>query len=58
MHRVIDYIRSLFCKHEYELLYHGYVYYDSIGLEHSKPTYYQWVYVCKKCKHKKKITTE
>ena len=50
---LIDKIRSWFCKHEWECLMEGApVYWDSYS---TRPSYYKWLYVCKKCKRKKII---
>ena len=59
---LIDKIRSLFCKHEWECLVWGQPVYETIfghpyELRYAKPSYHQWIYVCKKCMKKKKITT-
>ena len=48
---LINYIRSYFYKHEWELLGHNDVYdadYDK------RPIYHQWIYRCKKCGCKKR----
>ena len=48
---LIDRIRSWFCTHEWECLLDKYpVYYEG-----NRPHHYEWLYVCKKCKRKKKI---
>ncbi len=49
---LIDKIRAWFCKHEWECLMSEvpiYIY------SNSYPEYYEWLYVCKKCKKRKKI---
>lgn len=53
MRKIIDYFRTLFCKHEYELLCK-----DTVHDLTDKPIYIKWIYVCKKCKYKKKVTSE
>ena len=44
--------KKLFCKHEFELLEDGDVYYTITGhpleLKYSLPSYHQYVYICKK----------
>ena len=60
MGKLIDAIRSWFCKHEWECLMDGvavYIEFSSVG-PYSRPVYYKWVYVCKKCGRKKVITSE
>lgn len=59
---LIDKIHSCFCKHEWECLVNGQAVYETMfghpyEYKHSAPSYYQWVYVCKKCGRKRKITT-
>ena len=50
---IIDKIRSLFCRHEWECLMERCPVY---GTEFDRtPSYHKWVYVCKKCKRKKTI---
>lgn len=51
---LIDKIRSWFCKHEWECLMEKAPVYDEYYFT-GCPSYYQWVYVCKKCKHSKII---
>jgi len=53
MGKIIDIIRSWFCKHEWECIGH----YDVCEFHPKYPSYHQWVYVCKKCMRTKKITT-
>lgn len=58
MRTLIDYIRSLFCNHEYECIDMSNVYTTYGTYIPKRPSYRQWTYVCKKCGRKKKITTE
>lgn len=51
---LIDKIREWFCEHEYELLCDN----DVWMIHPNYPSYHQWIYVCKKCGRKKKITNE
>ena len=53
MNLLIDEIRSWFCKHEWECLIEKAPVYEDYYIKF--PAYFQWVYVCKKCKHKKII---
>lgn len=49
MRKLINYIRSCFCKHEWELLKDMDVYdtlFDEKGIY---PDYHEWIYRCKKC---------
>lgn len=56
---LIDKIRSWFCKHEWECLIEKQpVYIVGDNGRRDYPQYYQWIYVCKKCGCRKKITTE
>lgn len=56
---LIDKIREWLCDHEWEcLLEKSPVYKDYYNLDNNIPSYYQWVYVCKKCGRKRKITSE
>ena len=43
---LINYIRSCFCKHEWELLGTNNVYGSDFD---KRPLYHQWIYRCKKC---------
>lgn len=45
MRWLINYIRSCFCKHEWELLYDT----DVWEIHPKYPSYHKWVYRCKKC---------
>lgn len=58
MRKIIDYIRSLFCKHDFELLDKGDVYEGYGPYTPPYPSYTKWIYVCKKCGYKKKITSK
>lgn len=50
MRRLINYIRSCFCKHDWECLVSKMPVYDiSIKTSCALPTRYEWVYRCKKC---------
>lgn len=48
MRTLINYIRSCFCKHEWELLQRCDVYEDAL-VDCNMPVYRKWVYRCKKC---------
>ena len=55
MRTLINYIRSCFCKHDWELLANSLVYegdYDKRAVERV------WIYRCKKCGCRNKITTD
>lgn len=55
MKSLINYIRSCFCKHDWELLFNTVVYStDSWGVKEKIPKYYVKVYHCKKCGMEKK----
>ena len=55
MRWLINYIRSCFCKHEWECLESGI---SVWGSENDKyPNYHQWIYRCKKCGCKNRIRT-
>lgn len=46
MRKLIDYIRSCFCKHDWELIHESSVY----NIEFDKyPIGKKWTYKCKKC---------
>lgn len=59
MNWLIDKIQELFCDHEWECLveeqpvYEGY-----FSMKFDTPSYYQWIYFCRKCGRKKKITSK
>ena len=53
---LIDKIRSWFCKHDYNCLVDGCAVYTDYFDKH--PSYYKWVYVCKKCGRKKVVTSK
>ena len=53
---LIDKIRSWFCKHEWECLVDRGAVYNRANQKY--PSYYQWLYVCKKCGKKRRITSE
>lgn len=55
MRKLIDYIRSLFCKHEFELLQEARVYEALHGYTMPYPSYTKWTYMCKKCGYVKKF---
>ena len=46
MRKLIDYIRSCFCKHEWELLSHDIAQYSKYTWETKQE---KWAYRCKKC---------
>lgn len=48
MRWIINYIRSCFCKHEWELLKQANVW-DSCDSYARYPIGTKWVYMCKKC---------
>ena len=53
MRKVIDYIRSCFCKHDWELLGENRIF--ECG---NKPVEIEWIYRCKKCCYFKKYVTK
>lgn len=59
---LIDKIHSWFCKHEFECIVEGQPVYETMFGHPAElrlgPSYHQWIYVCKKCGRKKKITTK
>lgn len=55
MRWLINYIRSCFCKHEWECLQENIAVYAD-GYTH--PIRYIWIYRCKKCGCRNKITTD
>jgi len=60
MRKLVEYFRSVFCKHEYELLDKSEVYAVSdIGRVTNEgiPVYRQWTYMCKKCGYVKIVRT-
>lgn len=50
----INYIRSCFCKHDWELLDVS----EVCGESDKYPKRRQWLYRCKKCGNKNKVTTD
>lgn len=52
MKAIINYIRSCFCKHEYELIKEVRVFESSFD---NHPVGTKWVYRCKKCLHHKVV---
>ena len=48
MRWIINYIRSCFCKHEWELLHENRVW-DGSNLHSTRPIGTNWVYRCKEC---------
>ena len=50
MKRLINYIRSYFCKHDWELIFDTYAY----GTSYEYPLYRMKTYRCKKCGIEKK----
>ena len=52
MRWLINYIRSCFCKHEWECLTIKSVYYNA---DEKLPKYKLWIYRCKKCGMVQKI---
>ena len=55
MRTLINYIRSCFCKHEWECLEDGINIWDYDDSKY--PIAHQWTYRCKKCGCKNKIRT-
>lgn len=52
MRWLIDYFRTCFCKHDFQLLCQNNVY----ATEFSKmPKYVEYTYMCKKCGYVKKV---
>lgn len=54
MGKVLDYIRSLFCKHEWELISKEYVYENSYS---NRPLGERRTYLCEKCMRRKNVKT-
>lgn len=52
---IIDYVRSCFCKHEWECLQEEVKVFSSSS--DKMPSHYEWVYRCKKCCRKKIVRT-
>lgn len=52
MRRIIEYIRSLFCKHEYELISKSKTYENDLA---QRPHTIISTYMCKKCGYVKKV---
>ena len=48
MRWLINYIRSCFCKHEWECLQSGLKVWNNPRID-TYPSHYEWVYRCKKC---------
>lgn len=55
MRRLINYIRSCFCKHDWECIAKNIARYES---EKQIPYERIWIYRCKKCGCRNKITTK
>jgi hypothetical protein len=55
MRTLINYIRSCFCKHEWECLLDASPAYVE---GHQRPRRYIWLYRCKKCGLKNKVTSD
>ena len=53
MWKIIDYIRSCFCKHDWELVRDAIVYDNTFEVSHGLPKGHKYVYICKKCKRMK-----
>lgn len=52
---LIDKIQELFCDHEWECLVERQPVYESyFNLKCDTPSYYQWIYFCKKCGRKRR----
>lgn len=55
MRKLINYIKSCFCDHDWELLSNDQVYKEHYNYNEPRyPIGYQWVYRCKKCGYFKK----
>lgn len=54
MRWLINYLRSLWCKHDWELLDKAAVFDGDSPSYHNRPIYRQYVYRCKKCGYAKK----
>lgn len=52
MRWLINYIRTCFCKHDFQLLDKSNVYFSSLD---KRPMYTQFTYMCKKCGYVKKV---
>lgn len=56
MWKLIDYIRSCFCKHDWELVKIVEVYGDSYYFtSRPLPKGFEYIYICKKCKRMKVV---
>lgn len=55
MRWLINYIRSCFCKHDWELLADTLVYESE---SKNMPCGKIWIYRCKKCGYRNKVTTD
>ena len=53
---IIDYIRSCFCKHDYQIIDKATIY-DFMDIREQLPLGERHVYVCKKCLKRKIIKT-
>ena len=56
MRWIIDYIRSCFCKHDYQIIDKATIY-DFMDIREQLPLGERHVYVCKKCLKRKIIKT-
>lgn len=60
MRKIIEYFRSLFCKHEFELLQQADVHdRRPVTFEmYDTPNYTMWTYMCKKCGYVKIVSNK
>lgn len=52
MRKIVDYFRSLFCNHEWELVEKRDVY-EGFSPKYEWCIGTKWIYICKKCKSRK-----
>lgn len=55
MKKIIDFVKSFFCKHEWVLLYDSDVRFNEWK---SMPMCHQWIFRCKKCGELKYISAK
>lgn len=62
MRKIVEYFRSIFCKHEYKLLHCADIYDYDKGFAtkciDELPYCRQWTYMCKKCGYVKIVRTD
>lgn len=56
MRRIINYIRSCFCNHEFEMM-HKWQIFASEFYSGDRPMGFGWIYRCKKCGYVNKIVS-